>query len=249
MTRNTSFYYSFLVLSAVQRRAITAVFDVCRAIDDCVDLETDPARAAAALDRWREEIPRWFDGRPPATEEGRRLQPFVAAFGLERAPFDALVEGVAMDAAPLRFTSFPELETYCHRVASSVGAMCVRIFGYEDPGTLVYARDLGVALQLTNILRDVATDYARGRCYIPADDLERFQCAEADIADEIAHAGHGVRNRRVQALLEHQAARARVFFDRAARALPPVDAPRLVSAEVMRAILLGRAPPDRGRPL
>jgi phytoene synthase len=234
--RKTSFYYSFLVLPAPQRRAITAVFDFCRAVDDSVDLEMDPARAVAALAVWRDEVARVFGAGAPQTTQGRQLQPFADSCRLPKEQFDALVDGVAMDASPHRYATFADLEPYCHRVASSVGLICAAIFECREPGHLTYARDLGVALQLTNILRDVAVDYRRGRCYLPEEDFERFRCAEADVQDEIAHAGHGVRSPRVRALLEHQAARARVFFSRATRALTPESAPRFVAAEIMRAV-------------
>jgi phytoene synthase len=236
MTRKTSFYYSFLVLPVPQRRAITAVFDFCRAVDDSVDLESDATRIQAALRLWREEVRRVFEQEAPATPQGRELQPFVAPFHLPRAQFDALVDGVAMDASPRRYETFADLEPYCHRVASSVGLICAEIFGYREPAVLSYARDLGVALQLTNILRDVAVDYRRGRFYLPAEDLARFGCTEDDIRREVEHAGRGIRSERVRAVLEHHAARARVFFSRAVRVLPRDDASRFVAAEIMRAI-------------
>jgi phytoene synthase len=236
VTRKTSFYYSFLVLSPPQRRAITAVWDVCRAIDDSVDLETDPARAQAALTPWRDEIARVFDRGAPTTPQGQALQPFVVPYHLPRAQFGALVDGVAMDATPRRYETFADLEPYCHRVASAVGLICSEIFGYTQPAALDYARDLGVALQLTNILRDVGVDYRRGRFYLPLEDLRRFGCVEEDVAREVDHAGAGVKNDRLRAVLEHHAARARVFFSRAVRALPAADAPRFLPAEIMRAI-------------
>jgi phytoene synthase len=236
MTRKTSFYYSFLVLPGPERRAITAVFDFCRAVDDAVDLEPDQARATAALASWREEVARVFGGRTPGTPQGRALQPFVEPFHLPRAQFDALIDGVAMDASPRRYASFADLEPYCHRVASSVGLICAEIFGYREPEVLNYARDLGVALQLTNILRDVGVDYSVGRFYLPAEDLARFGCSEDEIRNEIAHAGKGVQSERVRALLDHQAARARVFFSRAVRSLPKADARRFVAAAIMREI-------------
>lgn len=236
MTRKTSFYYSFLVLPAPQRRAITAVFDFCRALDDAVDLESDPARAGAALEMWRREVACVFEGRTPETTQGLALQPFVQPFNLPRAQFDALIEGVAMDASPRRFETFADLEPYCHRVASAVGLMCAEIFGYRDPAVLDYARDLGVALQLTNILRDVAVDYRREKLYLPLEDLARFGCSEADIRREVEQAGGGVRSPQVRLVLEHQAARAHVFFSRAVRALPAKDARRFMAAEIMREI-------------
>ena len=243
MTRKTSFYYSFLVLPAPERRAITAVFDFCRAVDDAVDLESDPGRATTALKMWRDEVARVFEARSPETPQGRALQPCVKPFHLPREQFDALIDGVAMDASPRRYQTFADLEPYCHRVASSVGLICAEIFGYKEPAVLTYARDLGVALQLTNILRDVGVDYTRGRFYLPAEDLARFGCTEEAIRDEVTHAGKGLRSEKVRALLDFQAARARVFFSRAVRSLPRTDARRFVAAEIMREIyfaLLGR---------
>lgn len=234
--RKTSFYFSFLALPAPKRRAIEAVFDFCRAVDDSVDLEQDPARAAAAADLWRAEIARVFEGGAPDTPEGRALQPFVAPCHLPRAQFEALVDGVAMDATPRRYATFADLEPYCHRVASSVGLMCAEIFGYRDREVLAYARDLGVALQLTNILRDVAVDYRAGRLYLPLEDLARFGCTEDDIRREVEQAGRGVQSPAVRHVLEHHAARARVFFDRARRALPKDDASSFVPAEIMHAV-------------
>lgn len=245
MTRKTSFYYSFLVLPAEKRRAITAVFDVCRAIDDSVDLESDPVKAEAALAGWRREVARIFewqncragqDGPPPETPQGRALQPFVVPCHLPRAEFEALIEGVGMDVRPREYETFADLEPYCLRVASSVGLMCAQIFGYREEAALTYARDLGIALQLTNILRDVAVDRRQGRLYLPLDDLARFGCSPADIDREIASAGHGVQSRAVRSVLEHQGARARVFFSRAVRALPKDDARGFLAAEIMHAI-------------
>ena len=236
MTRKTSFYYAFLVLPPPKRRAIAAVWDFCRAVDDSVDLETDPARAQASLATWRQEVARVFDGRPPETPQGRGLQPFVEPDHLPRDQFDALIEGVAMDAPPRRYETFADLQPYCHRVASTVGLICAEIFGYRQSGALDYARDLGVALQLTNILRDVAVDYRRDRMYLPLEDLRRFGCTEADIAGEVGRGGQGLQHDGVRSVLEHQAARARVFFARAVRALPREDARRFVAAEIMRAI-------------
>lgn len=243
MTRKTSFYYSFLVLPTPKRLAITAVFDICRAIDDAVDLETDPVKQQGAVAHWRAEVARVFEGGQPQTNEGRALQPFVAACNLPRAQFDALIDGVAMDATPRRYETFAELEVYCHRVASSVGLMCAEIFEYRDQAVLDYARDLGVALQLTNILRDVGVDYPRGRFYLVGEDLARFGCSEADVRREVDAPGSGVRSAAVRAVLEHHAGRARDFFARAERALPRNDARSFLPAEIMRAIyfeLLGR---------
>lgn len=236
MTRKTSFYYSFLVLPAPQRKVMLAVFDFCRAVDDSVDLERDPARASAALGLWRAEVSRVFDGGAPETPQGRALQPFAQPWKLPRDQFDALIEGVGMDASPRRYQTFADLEPYCHRVASSVGLMCAAVFGAHDEGVKDYARDLGVALQLTNILRDVAVDYREGRLYLPVEDLARFGCSEDDIRREVARAGPGVSSERVRAALEHHASRARIFFGRAERAFPKGRAKQFLAAEIMHAV-------------
>jgi phytoene synthase len=236
VTRKTSFYYSFLALPKPKREAITAVFDFCRAVDDSVDLETDPARIAAALALWRGEIEQVFGGASPETVQGRALQPFVGPCHLPRAQFEALVDGVAMDAAGTTYRTFEDLEPYCHRVASSVGLMCAEIFEYTEQGVLDYARDLGVALQLTNILRDVGVDFRNRRRYLPDQDLARAGCTWDDIAREVSEAGQGVRSPGVRALLAAEAARAHEFFDRAVGALPREDARRFVPAEIMRGV-------------
>ena len=236
MARNTNFYFAFLTLPAPRRRAILAVFDFCRAVDDGVDLEREPSRAVAAVARWRDEVDRVFSSGAPQTAEGRELKSHVAACGLTRGNFDALVDGVEMDIAPRRFQTFADLEPYCHRVASAVGLMCIEVFGTRHPRARDYARDLGVALQLTNILRDVGADYANGRVYIPQEDLTRFGVTEADIAREVARAGGGLTDERVRAMLAYQAARAREFFSRAVALRPDAEGSTLVAAETMREI-------------
>lgn len=238
MARDTSFYYSFLVLPARKRQAIVAVWDFCRAVDDAVD-EAPAERSASEVRHWREEVARCFDGGVPATAQGRALQPLIPAFDLPRSAFEALVEGVEMDLHGRRYRTFEDLYEYCIRVASAVGLMCVRIFGCREPGSRQYAIDLGVALQLTNILRDVPGDLALGRVYLPTDDLARFGVTEADLRDEAARAGHGVRSPQVKALLAFEAERARAYYARADAALPRADARRLVAARIMGNIYRG----------
>jgi phytoene synthase len=238
VARDTSFYYSFLVLPAAQRRAIVAVWDFCRAVDDAVD-EAPAEERALQVRTWREELARCFEGGAPATAQGRALQPVIAAFNLSRPPFDSLIEGVEMDLGTSRYATFAELYEYCIRVASAVGLVCVEIFGCRDPQSRQYAVDLGVALQLTNILRDVPGDLERGRVYIPLEDFARFGCHEGDLGAEAMHAGHGVRSRAVKELLKFQAQRAREYYRRANAALPRRDARRLVAARIMAAIYFG----------
>jgi 15-cis-phytoene synthase len=238
MSRDTNFYYSFLVLPREKRNAIVAVWDFCRAVDDAADEagSTDPMQAAAEVRKWRGELAACFDGAPPETPQGRALAPLVPRFGLPREAFEALIEGVEMDVHPRPYETFDDLYQYCIRVASAVGLICLEIFGYREPMSRQYATELGVALQLTNILRDVPDDLRRGRVYIPQEDFRAFGCSEEDLRREIAQAGGGVRSGSVRALLKWQGDRARDFYSRAARALPRRDARSLVAAEIMGAI-------------
>jgi phytoene synthase len=242
MPRDTNFYYSFLVLPPQKRRAIVAVWDFCRAVDDAVD-EAGEGDAAGELARWRTELAQCFDGSAPKTEQGRALQPFMSEFRLPRSAFDRLIEGVEMDLRTDRYATFADLYAYCIRVASAVGLICVEIFGYRNQATRQYATDLGVALQLTNILRDVPEDLARGRVYIPLEDFARYECREEDLEVEAGRAGRGVQSAAVKRLLAFQAQRAREYYARAKAALPREDARGLVAAEIMSAIyraILGR---------
>jgi len=259
LSRDTSFYYSFLVLPPAKRHAIIAVWDFCRAVDDAVDeveveveVEVDAVdepgagsgqgggpSAAEEIARWRRELAACFEGGSPETRQGRALAPLVACFGLTRAPFESLIEGVEMDLVPRRYETFDDLHQYCIRVASAVGLMCLDIFGAREPASRQYAIDLGVALQLTNILRDVRGDLEQGRVYIPLEDLRAHGCTEDDLREECARAGGGVTSTAVKALLRYQALRARDYYGRAARALPRRDARRLVAAEIMAAIYRG----------
>lgn len=238
MARDTSFYYAFLMLPPVRRNAIVAVWDFCRAVDDAVDEKmpaggvmdaASRASAAAELSTWRAELDHCFAGREPQTPQGRALAPLVPMFGLQREPFDDLIDGVEMDLHHDRYETFEELVEYCRRVASAVGLVCVRIFGCKEPASREYAIQLGLALQLTNIVRDVGTDLARGRVYLPQEDLRRFGVTDRELAA-------GRVTEPVRALLAFQCVRAREHFARAARALPAGDARRLVAAEIMGAI-------------
>ena len=234
MARNTSFYYSFLVLPAAQRRAIVAVWDFCRAVDDAVD-EADggvmagTADARDAVGFWRAEVARCFEGGQPQTPQGRALQPVVKAFDLPRQPFEDVIDGVAMDLDRTRYQTFGELIEYCKRVASAVGLICIRVFGCRSQAARDYALNLGVALQLTNIVRDVRDDLARGRVYLPLEDLRACGCTVDDLAQ-------GRMTDAVRGLLAFECGRAREFYARAAALLSPEERPRLVAAEIMRAV-------------
>ena len=236
--RDTNFYYSFLVLPEHKRRAIIAVWDFCRAIDDDVDeragqLASDESRraAAASLARWRDELAACFEGRQPRTPQGMALAPQVAAFKLPRKPFEDVIDGVEIDIGRPRFRTFDELREYCLRVASAVGLVCIEIFGYTNPRCREYAVDLGIAHQLTNILRDLGRDLDAGRLYLPTEDLERFGVTEDDL-----RAGRPAGP--IHALLDFESRRAREHYLRAARELPREDSRRLAAARIMGAIYL-----------
>jgi phytoene synthase len=241
LARDTNFYYSFLVLPAEKRRAIIAVWDFCRAVDDAVDNAQGEgvARDLAAREeiaRWRLEVARCFGAGEPHTRQGRQLAPVVGRFAIPREPFDALIEGVEMDLGNRRYATFGDLYEYCIRVASAVGLVCLNIFGCRSPMSRQYATDLGVALQLTNILRDVPVDLAHGRVYIPQEDLQAHGCTEQDLRNELNAAGGGVRSAAVKALLRQQGERAREYYRRAAQSLPKPDVRQLAAAEIMAAI-------------
>ncbi len=231
MARKTSFYYAFLVLPPDQRRAIVAVWDFCRAVDDAVD---EPAGQAGRAGReavafWRAELARCYEGGVPETPQGRGLVPFIAQFDLLREAFEDVIDGVAMDLETTRYQRFEDLLEYCHRVASAVGLICIRIFGCRTEGAREYALNLGVALQLTNIIRDVADDLGRGRVYIPLDDLAAAGCTVGDL--EARRLSDPVRR-----VIAFECRRASDFYDRAVRARPDEDRRRLVAAEIMRAV-------------
>jgi phytoene synthase len=240
MSRDTSFYYSFLVLPPAKRRAIIAVWDFCRAVDDAVDevvpeaewqggLTADArARAASQLAMWRAELAAAYEGEP-RTPQGLALRPFINGFRLPRERFEELIDGVEMDLTRSRYETFEELAEYCRLVASAVGLICVEIFGYRDPLAREYARNLGLALQLTNIVRDIAADARRGRIYLPGEDLARFAVTEDDLR-------RGVVTPAVAALLRFECGRAREYYRRAGATRPRADARSLVAAEIMGAI-------------
>jgi phytoene synthase len=233
MARRTTFYYSFLVLPPDQRRAIVAVWDFCRAVDDSVDEDGTGAdhlpRGRAAVPFWRAELARCYDGVPPETEQGRRLQPWVGRLDLPRRAFEDVIDGVAMDLDMTRYETFGQLCEYCRRVASAVGMICIRIFGCRNEASSEYALNLGIALQLTNILRDIPDDLARGRVYLPLEDLRRHGCTVDDLAS-------GVVSEPVRRLMAFECERAREFYKRACDRRPADDRSRLVAAEIMRAV-------------
>jgi phytoene synthase len=236
----TSFYYAFLALPREKRRALYALYAFCRVVDDCVDDEG--GEGAAGLDRWLAEIRRAYAGAPE-TELGRELAETVARFPVPRACFEDVVAGCRMDLATKRYRSFADLRAYCERVASAVGLASIEIFGYDDPRTREYATELGLALQLTNILRDVGTDAARGRLYLPLEDLAAFGVSEDDVLSPRSDSprsdsprSESSRPGALDRLLAFEADRARSHYAAAAAALPPRDRRSMLPAEIMRAI-------------
>lgn len=230
--RKTSFYYSFLVLPPEQRRAIVAVWDFCRAVDDAVDEEPGAdgrpsGREAVAF--WRRELAASFGACDPETDEAKALRTFVRAFGLPRQAFEDVIDGVAMDLDRVRYDTFDDLFEYCRRVASAVGMICIRIFGCTSAAADAYALNLGVALQLTNILRDIPSDWDRGRVYLPLADLAAHGCTVDDL-------GRGSLTPALKQLLAFECQRARDFYQRAVAARPEADRRKLVAAEIMRAV-------------
>jgi 15-cis-phytoene synthase len=232
VARQTTFYYSFLVLPAEQRRAIIAVWDFCRAVDDAVD-EVDEGGAGLspreALACWRVELARCYGAGEPTTPQGKNLVPFVRQFDLPRSAFEDVIDGVAMDLDQNRYETFEDLLEYCRRVASAVGMICIRIFGCTSPSAVEYALHLGIALQLTNIIRDVQDDLGHGRVYIPLEDLQATGCRVEDLAA-------GQLTEPVRRLLALECGRAHEFYQRALDARPAEDRRRLVAAEIMRVV-------------
>ena len=225
----TSFYYAFRILPEERRRAIFALYSFCRVVDDCVD---EPGgEGEAGLRRWMEEVRRCYGGAPE-TELGRDLAEAVARFPIPRACFEDIVEGCRMDLVIRRYPTFDDLRVYCERVASAVGLASIEIFGYTNPQTRRYAVELGVALQLTNILRDVAADAARGRLYVPLEDLERLRVSE----EQLLRPDASPPSAQLRLLLSYPAERAREHYEAAAKLLPPEDRRAMTPAEMMAAV-------------
>jgi phytoene synthase len=228
----TNFYYAFRILPAEKRRAIYALYAFCRTVDDCVDEEGGDGEAGLA--RWLAELHRAYAGTPE-TELGHELAETVARFPVPRSAFEAIVAGCRMDLTTRRYPSFPELRVYCERVASAVGLASIEIFGYDDPRTRDYAVELGLALQLTNILRDIAPDASRDRLYLPLEDLERFGVAEAELL-AAARDPRAPRPAGLPLLLAFESERARSHYAGAAALLPLRDRRSMLAAEIMGGI-------------
>ena len=229
----SSFYYSFLFLPQERRRAITALYAFCREVDDAVDEPSDASAARAALEWWRGEVARLFSGDPqhPVT---RALAPWTAVYGIDEARLNEIMDGMEMDLTQTRYLDFAGLRVYCHRVAGVVGALAAGIFGFRNLGTLDYAERLGLAFQLTNIIRDVGEDARHERIYLPMDEIRRFEVSAADILN-------GRHTENFTRLMRFQAERALRCYDEALALLPGEDRraqrPGLMMAAIYRTLL------------
>ena len=211
----SSFYYPFLFLPPERRRAIHALYAFCREVDDVVDNAGEESVARIKLAWWRTQIDKMVDGTPehPVT---RALQPHLQTCGITRERLLAVIDGMEMDLDQSRYLDWAGLRKYCWLAAGVVGELSAGVFGHTDARTLDYAGKLGLAFQLTNIIRDVGDDARRGRIYLPVEDLQQFEVKAADILN-------GVYSDRFTALMRFQTQRARELYREAALALPEPD--------------------------
>ncbi len=249
----SSFYYSFLFLPKDKRRAITALYAFCREVDDVVDECTDANVARTTLNWWRSQVAAIYAGKPQHPQGVRRgvsdgsavtlpqhpvaiaLVPVVKQFNMAQEHLLEIIDGMEMDLDMPRYQDFKSLQLYCYRVASVVGLLSVEIFGYTNRQTLKYAHDLGIALQLTNIIRDVGEDARRNRIYLPMDEMQQFGVTAADILNTRE-------TENFHKLMAFQIERAQKFYDQALAQLPSEDrkAQRvgLIMATIYRATLV-----------
>lgn len=224
----SSFYYSFRFLPLDKRRAITALYAFCREVDDVVDECSDPNVARTTLNWWRDEVAAIYAGKPQHPV-GQALKPLVQQFGLAQEHLLEIIDGMEMDLDRHSYADFKSLQLYCYRVASVVGLLAAEIFGYTDRRTLKYAHDLGIAFQLTNIIRDVGEDARRGRIYLPQDELQQFGVDPHDIL-----AARETGN--FHKLMQFQIERAQRFYQQALDELPAADRKTQRTGLVMAAI-------------
>ena len=221
----SNFFWSFVFLDDNKRDAIFAIYAFARQTDDLVDDAPSIEDASDRLHAWRDELASCYTGSPSQAIT-IALQPVVERYNIPKTYFDELINGVEMDLTKNRYATFAELEIYCYRVASVVGLICIEIFGYSDTRTKDYAIDLGMALQLTNILRDVGEDAGRNRIYLPQDDLDRFGFSTAHLLNRDY-------NKQFGELMAFQSGRVRAFYRTAANHLPDVDRKSMFPAETM----------------
>jgi phytoene synthase len=224
----SSFYYSFMFLPKEKRRAIIALYAFCREVDDVVDECTDEQVARTTLNWWRGQVAEIYGGKPQHPV-AIALIPVVVKFNMAQELLLEIIDGMEMDLDQPRYNDFKSLQLYCYRVASVVGLLSVEIFGYTDRQTLKYAHDLGIAFQLTNIIRDIGEDARRNRIYLPMDEMQQFGVTAADIlnANETEN---------FHKLMEFQIERAEGFYQQALAQLPPVDRKNQRTGLIMAAI-------------
>jgi phytoene synthase len=221
----SNFFWSFIFLDSEKRDAIFAAYAFARHTDDLVDDAPSVEKATDRLRAWRSELEACYDGSP-SEDITIALQPVASRYSIPKAYFDDLIDGVELDLTKNRYATFEELQTYCYRVASVVGLICIEIFGYTDSRTKDYAINLGMALQLTNILRDVGEDANRDRIYLPQDELDRFDCSTNQILNREY-------NQQFQDLMAFQCDRARSYYKAAANHLSDADRKSMFPAETM----------------
>ena len=243
ITRNSksNLALAFVALGRERRNDITIFYAFCRVIDDIADsTEATYQQKAAALRAWREWIRKASPGEP---DLARDLRGLYAKYAIKPAMFDEIIDGVEMDLGNVRYQSFEDLRLYCYRVASAVGLVSIEIFGYRNAACRDYAVQLGLALQMTNIIRDVGKDLRDGRIYLPLEDLARFDYPESDLRARKY-------NDAFLRLMQFESRRAEGFFSAAAAVLPPEDRRSMVAAEIMASVyhaLLRRMKKDRFR--
>jgi phytoene synthase len=233
----SSFYYAFLFLPPPRRAAITAFYAFCREVDDVVDEITDPGVAATKLQWWRTEVAQAFAGEP-SHPVMRALMPLAADYGIEAGHLHAVIDGCQVDLEQTRFLDYPALQRYCHLVAGVVGEVAANIFGRTETATVQYAHRLGLAMQLTNIIRDIGDDARRGRIYLPMSELQRFDVKANELLRREAPWGY---SERFTALMRFQAERAHAAYDAALALLPAAERsaqrPGLMMANIYRTLL------------
>jgi 15-cis-phytoene synthase len=238
----SSFYYAFLFLPTERRAAITAFYAFCREVDDVVDETTDPGVAQTQLAWWRQEVAQAYAGKG-SHPVMRALMPHTTTYGIEARHLQAVIDGCQMDLEQNRYLDFPDLQRYCHLVAGVVGEVAARIFGQTEPQTTAYAHRLGLAFQLTNIVRDVGEDAVRGRIYLPVQELQRFEVKVHELIQRGGPAGTEATDfrRRFAALMRFQCERALSTYDEALALLPSADRrgqkPGLMMASIYRTLL------------